>query len=152
MNFSKIPRHQKEQDAAEREFDAYLREIDDYLGEAPGSAVSPNFLPRVMDQARAEMRSADLAATHVWSIRRWFFDFSVATRMAIASAVLLAAFCGFRAGRVMTEVIAHHSAPPQAEVIDPLGMAAPEMAIVQLMHGDGLTPRSQPNRAGGEER
>jgi hypothetical protein len=153
MNFSKIPRHQnKEQDVVEHEFDAYLYEIDDYLGDAPGLAVSPDFVPRVMERARAEMQPAAQTATQAWSIQRWFFDFSLATRLSIATALMLAAFCGFRAGRVMTEVIARHSTPPQAEVIDPLGMAAPELTIVQLMHGDGLTPRSQPNRTGGEER
>ncbi|MEP7337606.1 MAG: hypothetical protein ABI977_07655 [Acidobacteriota bacterium] len=153
MNFSKIPSHQnKKQDAAEREFDEYLHEIDDYLGDAPGITVSPDFVPRVMERARAEMRPAAQAATQGWSIQRWFTDFSLGTRMAIATAVMLAAFGGFRAGRVMTEVIGSRNAPPQAEVIDPLGMAAPEMAIVQLMHGDGLTPHSQPNRTGGEER
>lgn len=153
MNFSKIPRHQnKEQDSAEHEFDAYLYEIDDYLGEAPGLTVSPDFVPRVMERVRAEIRPAAQTAMQGWSIQRWFFDFSLATRMTIATAVMLAAFCGFRAGQVMTEVIARRNSQPQAEVIDPLGMAAPELTIVQLMHGDGLTTHSQANRTGGEER
>src|SRR5436190_21377783 len=136
MNFSNFPKHHREMkgnksDANEREFDTYLREIDDYLGDAPGLVVPQDFLPRVVEQARAEMRPAVQAATQTWSIQRWFFDFSLATRVSIASAVLLAAFCGFRAGHVMTEVMARRNAPPQAEAIDPLGMAAPEQAIVQ---------------------
>jgi hypothetical protein len=156
MNFSKIPRQQnKEQDAAEREFDAYLREIDDYLpnqiGNVSGFTVSPDFVPRVIEQARTEMHTAAQAAAEGWTIQRWFLGFSLATRMAIASAVLVATFCGFRAGQVVTDVIARRTRPQPTEVADPLGLAAPEQAIVQLIRNEGLTTHSQPNRPGGEQ-
>jgi len=156
MNFSKIPRHQnKEQGAAEHEFDAYLREIDDYLpnqtGHVPGLTVSPDFVPRVMERARAEMRTTAQAAAAGWVVQRWFAGFSLATRMAIASAVLLASFCGFRAGQVVTDVIARRTRPQPIEMADPLGLAAPEQAIVQLIRNDELTTHSQPNRTRGEQ-
>lgn len=156
MNFSKIPRQQnKELDAAEREFDAYLREIDDYLpnqmGNVPGFTVSSDFTERVMERARTEIRASLQPEAAGWSIQRWFLGFSLTTRMAIASAVLLATFCGFRAGQVVTDVIARRTTPQPIEMADPLGLAAPEQAIVHLIRNDGLTTHSQPNRTGGEQ-
>ena len=158
INFSKIPtnNHQHKNDAAEREFDAYLREIDDYLpnhlGDAPGLSISPDFVPRVVERARAEMRPAVKAAKQGWSIRHWFFDFNLAARVAMASAVLLTTFGGFRAGRVMTEVIARQTKSQPVEMADPLGLAAPEQSIVRLMRTDEVTSHNQSNKPTGEER
>lgn len=153
MNFPKIPMNNQhhQNDAAEREFDAVLHEIDDYLGEAPGLSISPDFAPRVIERAQA-MRLAVKTVKQSWSIRHWFSGFSLATRVAVSAAILLATFCGFRTGQVMTEAIAQRNAPPQAEVIDQMGMAAPELAIVQLMRGDGLATDGHQRRTGGEER
>ncbi len=161
MNFSKIPRHQnQEQDAADREFDAYLREIDDYLpnqvGDVSGFAIPQDFALRVVERARAEMRTAAQADAEGWPILRWFFGFSLNTRLTIASAVLLATFCGFRVGQVVTEVIAYRTKPQPMEIADPLGLAAPEQSIVQLMRTDEAVSHNQANRsagkAAGEER
>lgn len=137
-----------------REFDAYLREIDDclpnHLGEVPGLSVPPDFASRVIERARVEMRPTAKAKPE-WSIRHWFLDFNLSARLAVAAAILLAIFCGFRAGRVVTEAVTRRNAPPQAEVVDPLGMAVPELAIIQLIHSDGLTTPGQPTRTGGEQ-
>jgi len=156
MNFPKIPTHSQENepDASMREFDDYLREIDDFLpnhlGEVPGLSVPPDFASRVTARARAEMRSTAEAKPE-WSLRHWFLDFNLSARLAVAAAILLALFCGFRAGRVVTETVTRRNAPPQAEIVDPLGMAVPELAVVQMIHSDGLTTPGQPARTGGEQ-
>lgn len=147
MNFSKYPKHSDaESNFTDLELDRFLLEVDDYAGDAPGVVVSPGFLPRVVELARLEK----LSPRKSWSILRWYSDFSLPMRLAMASAVLLACFGGIRAGQAVTDVIARQAKQP-LEYVDPLGLAVPEQAIVQLVHNDGLAIHGQPNKPSGEQ-
>lgn len=137
---------------SDQEFDQFLCDVDDLYGEAPGLAVPPNFMSRVVELAQAEQASATKKDRQGWSIRGWFFDFSYVGRVALASALLLAGFGGFRAGQVLTGIIARQNNHQQVEVADPLGLALPEQAIVQLVRHDGLTAAAQSNKTSGESR
>lgn len=137
---------------SEQEFDSFLRDIDDLYGEASGLAVPPNFMPRIVELAMTEQKSVMRKNRQSWSIRGWFFDFSYAARFALASALLLAGFGGFRAGQVLTGLIASRNNQRQVEFADPLWLAIPEQAIVQLIRHDGLTAGNQPNKTFGGAR
>jgi len=132
---------------SEQEFDQFLREVDDLAGDAPGLRVSPDFLHRVVELAGMETKQ--VAAT--WYVRRWFSEFSLTMKLAVASAVLLACLGGIRAGQTVTEIIAGQAKHQTVEFVDPLGLAAPEQAIVQLMQNDGLTIHSQSRKTAGEQ-
>jgi hypothetical protein len=134
---------------SDQEFDQFLRDVDDLYGEAPGLVVSPGFMPRVVELAMAEKTAVVMKARQNWSIRGWFFDFSLAARIALASALLLAGLGGFRAGQVLTELITQQKNHQHFEAADPLGLAAPEQAIVQLVRHDGLSADNQPNKKSG---
>lgn len=147
MNFSKYPKHSDaESNFTDQELDRFLLEVDDFAGDAPGVTVSPDFLPRVVELARLE----NLSPRKSWSILRWYSDFSLPMRLAMASAVLLACLGGIRAGQAVTDVIARRAKQP-LEYVDPLGLAVPEQAIVQLVHNDGLAIHGQPNKPSGEQ-
>lgn len=137
---------------SDQEFDQFLRDVDDLYGEAPGLAVPPNFMTRVVELAQAQQASLAKKERQEWSLRGWFFDFSYAARVALASALLLAGFGGFRAGQVLTGLIAGQNNHQQIEAADPLGLAAPEQAIVQLVRHDGLSADNQPKKPSGEPR
>ncbi|MFN0110547.1 MAG: hypothetical protein ACKVZH_16955 [Blastocatellia bacterium] len=137
---------------SDQEFDQFLRDIDDLYGEAPELAVPPNFIPRIVELAMAEQVSVAKKDRPNWSIRGWFFDFSYAARVALASALLLAGFGGFRAGQVLTGLIARQNNQQHIESVDPLGLAVPEQAIVQLVRYDGLNADNQPNKTSGGSR
>ncbi len=147
MKFSKYPKHSDSSAGfTEQEFDRFLNEVDDFAGEAPGLTVSPDFLPRVVEMARME----SMTVRPSWSLRHWFSDLSLTMRLAATAAVLLACIGGIRAGQALTDVIAQRSRQPAIEHVDPLGLAIPERAIVQLMHNDGLTIHGQTNKSKGE--
>lgn len=149
MKFSKYPKHSDAlNNLTEQELDRLLSEVDDLAGDAPGLTVSPDFLPRIVELARTETLSVHSSRTFLG----WFSDFSLAMRLAVASAILLASFGGIRAGQAVTEVIARRAKQPQTEYADPLGLAISEQAIVQLIHNDGLTIQGQQNRSSGEQR
>lgn len=139
---------------SDQEFDQFLRDVDDLYGEAPGLVVPPGFMPRIVKLAMAELAVAEktaamMKARQSWSIRGWFFDFSLAARVALASALLLAGFGGFRAGQVLTGLITQQKNHQHFEATDPLGLAVPEQAIVQLVRHDGLSADNQPNKKSG---
>jgi hypothetical protein len=137
---------------SEQEFDQFLREADDWYGEAASLNVPTDFVARVVDRAQAEMASTIVTAKPEWSLQNWFYEFSLAVRLATAFALLVAAFGGVRAGLTVTELIARRNAPPVVELADPLGLAAPEQSIVQLIHNDELSSQKQTNRNSGEQR
>lgn len=137
---------------SDQEFDQFLRDVDDLYGEAPGLAVPPNFMTRVVELAQAQQVSLVKKERQGWSLRGWFFDFNYAARVALASALLLAGFGGFRAGQVLTGLIAGQNNHQQIEVADPLGLAAPEQAIMQLVRHDVLSADNQPKKTTGEPR
>lgn len=143
MNYPNDPNKNSEAD-----FDRFLREADDFYGEAPGLTVPPDFAARVIGLAHAEIISAE-SPKSVWSFQNWFSDFNLSVRVATAVAVLLAAFGGILAGQAATEIITRRTAPPAVEMADPLGLAAPEQSIVQLIHQDDL---SNHNKNMGEQR
>lgn len=125
--------------AGDREFDLHLREIDDFYGEAPGLAVPPNFLPRVI--ALAWKQPKNLIAPMVTEMERkpfwgWFFDFGLPVRLAVASLLLLATLGGLRAGQVITELITR-STDTKPPVIIP-DMTPAEQSLVILMRSEGL--------------
>ena len=140
---------------SEAEFDRFLREADDFYANAPGLKVPTDFVARVVDLAQSELVSAAASPKSVWSFQGWFGQFSLSVRLATASAVLLAAFGGIRAGRAATEIIARRTAPPVVETVemaDPLGLAAPEQTIVQLVHHDELADQQRQHRNPSEQR
>lgn len=147
MNFSKYPKHSDgESKLTDQEFDRFLLEVDDFTGDAPGVVVPPDFLPRVVELARLE----SLSAGKPWSVLTWYYDLSLTMRLTMASAVLLACLGGVRAGQAVTDVIARRAKQP-VEFADPLGLAVPEQAIVQLVHNDGLAIQGQLNKSSGEQ-
>ncbi len=137
---------------SEQEFDRFLREADDFYGEAPGLNVPTNFVARLVNLAQTEISPAVVPAKVSWSLQNWFYEFSLAVRLATAFALLLAVLGGVRVGQAVTELIARRDVPPTIEMADPLGLAVPEQSIVQLIHSDELGNHQHHNRNAGERR
>lgn len=134
-----------------REFDERLREVDGYYGAAPSLVMPPDFLSRVIEQARTTSLSAVSAASAISAAKQrpiwnWFLDFSLPVRLAVVSSLLVATLGGVRAGQVITGLIA-----PPAEQSQPaihLDMTPAEQSLVMLMRSEGIALTNQPNPPG----